>query len=352
MTTASATSAAARDDALSAASSGSEVIPRDYAVFGGVLRSDVELPELTPVTARVGSLPPDWVVRVARGDAPGSDAFTPVGHRQLGLEHYRLSRAPHCFRLEYSHAGVFDIARGGQEIVWYHRADVLMELVRAIILGPAIAIALEAAGFLCLHGSAVVIDGRAVAFIGPKHHGKSTLAAALVAAGARLIGDDLLAVAPGPPAVMRPGVPSLRLWKDSVSVLEAHDLSGTRLPGVKTTIVGLDEQLRSSQGANVAAVYLLAPIAPNANDCAAWRTPLSRSAATIALSQQAKLADGLIGLAAAGERLRAAGAVAGTVPVWTLCAVRDFARLDRLVERIIGWTFGDVGHRNHEEEYA
>jgi hypothetical protein len=74
---------------------------------------------------------------------------------------------------------------------------------------------------------------------------------------------------------------------------------------------------------------------------AAWRVELSHAEATIALSQQAKLADPLVGLAAAGKRLRLAAAVAAEVPTWNLHIVRDFERLDRSVERLFAWAFGD-----------
>jgi len=47
--------------------------------------------------------------------------------------------------------------------------------------------------FVMLHCSAVEIDGCAVVFIAPYHAGKSTLAAALLERGHRLITDDILA---------------------------------------------------------------------------------------------------------------------------------------------------------------
>jgi hypothetical protein len=49
-------------------------------------------------------------------------------------------------------------------------------------------------GRIVLHGSAVVIDGTAVATIGPSGAGKSTTAAALVDRGAALLADDVVAI--------------------------------------------------------------------------------------------------------------------------------------------------------------
>ena len=68
-------------------------------------------------------------------------------------------------------------------------------------------------GAVPLHCSAVEIDGRAILIAGPAGAGKSTLAAALVDAGGRLVSDDLSVLAAtddGPPQLW-PGRPAIRL---------------------------------------------------------------------------------------------------------------------------------------------
>ena len=308
-----------------------------YAAFGGVLCSELEFPELTPrVCDRV-----DWTLRVSN-EAPPAVALEPIGERQLAIERYRLARSPSGLRLEYSHAGAFDISADGTEIVWYRRPDAQLELVRAIALGSVLALALELAGLLCLHGSAVAIGGRAVAFVGPKHHGKSTLATALTAAGARLIGDDLLAIAPGPPALVRPGVASVRLWSDTARALEIESLCGHVISGVKTTAAGFAERALVQTPTALAAVYVLEPVHREAQETAATRHRLNAVPAAIALALQTKLADSLVGLRAAGGQLTAAAALAATVPVYQLRAVRDFALLPALVAQVFEWHQEDV----------
>ena len=304
----------------------------DYAVFGGVLRSDIALPELVPsFGAR-----PDWTFRVEATPAPASAAES-IGERQLGHESYWLCRTPSGLRLEYSHAGTFDISGDGATIVWYHRADADMELVRTILLGSALALALEASGFLCLHASAVTIGARALAFIGPKFHGKSTLAAALTSAGARLIGDDLLAVSPGPPATVRPGVASVRLWSDTARALAVDSFCTTVIPGLKTTAAGFAELALHRGVAPLEAVYVLTPVHADAMSEVAHRERLSGVAAAVALASHTKLPDSLIGLRAAGSQLTACATIARTVPIYTLRVVRSLARLPDLVEQIINW---------------
>lgn len=307
---------------------------RDYSVFGGVLRSDVEFPELT--IASTGGTP-DWSFVVAHDPPPAADGAI-LGSRQIGAERYELSQLSGGLRLTYSHAGAFDILRGGSRIVWYHQADALPELVRSIAIGPAISLALELAGFLCLHGSAVAIGDSGVAFVGPKHFGKSTLATALTAAGARLIGDDLLVVSGGPPATVRPGVASVRLWSDMTELLPLGTICETLIPGVKTTATGFAKDARAAGPAPLRAIYVLSPVRPDAGVPTVRRDRLAPSDATVALAHQTKLPPSLVGLRGAGSQLVAAAVVAATVPVWRLHPVRDVARLEFLVRQIIEWT--------------
>ena len=309
---------------------------RHYAAFGGILRSELELPEL-PAAAPCAE--PDWTIRV-EGTSP-SYSLVFLGERQRHSEHYRLSRHPCGFRLEYSHAGTFDISADGTSITWYHEQAALPELVRNIVLGPAMALALEAAGLLCLHGSAVAIGDRAIAFLGPKHFGKSTLAAALTANGARLLGDDLLAISIGTEIVVRPGVASVRLWPDMTTTLPLTRVSHTLIPGIKTTVTGVSPNAVALGPAVLCAVYLLSPTAKGLQTRGAWRTRLDRLDATVALAHHAKLPDKLVGVSVAGSRLASAAALAAKVPIWTLHIVRDVARLDATVQQILDWSRGE-----------
>ena len=307
-------------------------VRRCYAVFGGVLASDLEFPELE-ITVR--SQHCTWTLEV-ESSAPPSLELTALGERQLGMETYRLWRMSSGLRLEYSHAGVFDISTDGSRITWYYRADALPELVRNIVLGPALALALELAGFLCLHGSAVVLENQGLVFLGPKHHGKSTIASALTLAGARLVGDDLVAVSPGPPAMIRPGVASVRLWGDAVSALPMRGVCESLIPGVKTTATGFAAFALMREPAPLAAIYVLAPV-DKTHEPACARTRFAPVPGAIALAHQTKLADSLVGMRAAGTQLAAAAAVAATVPVFTLSVARDLTRLNELVKQIFHW---------------
>ncbi|RUS42672.1 aldolase [Cohnella sp. AR92] len=95
------------------------------------------------------------------------------------------------------------------------------EKVRVYLLGTCLGALLLMRRVLPLHGSAVVIDGKAYAFLGDSGAGKSTLAAACAAMGHRLASDDVVAVAldgAGAPVVY-PSYPQQKLWRESLEGL-------------------------------------------------------------------------------------------------------------------------------------
>lgn len=325
------------DDGSPSASRGG----RRFSVLGGVLESELDFPDLPSA----GTDPPNWMMRIASG-APPEEELLPLGSRTLGPERYRLWEGPRGFRLEYSHAGTFEIGGAGAEIVWHPIADADPELARAIVLGPAIALALELAGNLCLHGSAVTAGDGAIGFVGGKYHGKSTLATALIAAGATLVSDDILAVDPAS-GLLRPGVASVRLWRDAAAALRVEELFERVTPGIKTTVSGAGGTLDSAVRIPLEAIYLLTPEAPSEDARPCWRTPLGGAAAAVGLAHQTKLPADLVGRRRAGAQLALAATTAARVPVMRLHIVRDLARLDEVVAQLRAWhgpgTLGSEG---------
>jgi hypothetical protein len=107
--------------------------------------------------------------------------------------------------------------RRGKEIVIQPVEGAAEALLRLLTLGAGLATILQQRGHLVLHASAVVIGGKAVAFVGWKGQGKSTIAASLFARGYPLLTDDLLALSgkDGQPVLAHPGFPQFKLWPDS-----------------------------------------------------------------------------------------------------------------------------------------
>ncbi len=91
-------------------------------------------------------------------------------------------------------------------------------LLNTFIIGPIFAVLLRQRGFLVLHASSVVLNERAIAFLGNSGAGKSTLAQAFHSHGYSVLTDDVMVVQLGgdyPLAL--PGYPLIKLWPESAS---------------------------------------------------------------------------------------------------------------------------------------
>lgn len=305
-----------------------------YVAYGGILESELSFPEL-PAAAADAAGSHRWRLLVGREPVPDLDGAVRAGERLTGAEAYVLWTSTQGFRLEYSHAGVFDVDVDRAEVTWYPRANENVELARAILIGPVAALLLEAMGDICLHGSAVLAADGAIAFVAPKRHGKSTLALALTAAGCRLMSDDLVAITGDDPPLMRPAVPTVRLWGDAATQLRPEALCDTRIPGIKHTLGHFHGDRIANDAALLSAIYVLIP--QRGSEGGVRRARLGGAEAAIALAQQKKLADTLIGYGDAASRLPRAAALAAAVAVYKLHVPRDFAALPGVVEQIIGW---------------
>lgn len=88
-------------------------------------------------------------------------------------------------------------------------------IAELLLTSSALSFLLELQGHCVIHASAVVLRGRAAAFIGPSACGKSSLAAALCAQGAPLLSDDVLRCYTSPVARCTRGSLALRLRPES-----------------------------------------------------------------------------------------------------------------------------------------
>ena len=322
-----------------------------YHAFGGSLESEIEFPELQPSPP---SERPDWRLRVSTAphvgapgapdtpDAPGDSGDSGDFGELLGEDHVeptvtvRSYRAPTGYRLRYQDTGVFEVSADGREIVWSAAAGASIEAARMDVLGRVLSVALHAGGRFALHGSGVAIDGHAVGFLAPKFSGKSTLALALVNAGAELLSDDTLPVDLEPAPNAWPGVHTARVFQDSAQRLAL--VEPVAEPGftVKHTVATVATPRIRSCPAPLAALYLLAPTPPNVAATPAERTLVTSFAATVELVRHAKV-GALLGHSEAGRVLDRAAVVASRVPVYRLDVVRDFAQLDLVVGQILRW---------------
>jgi hypothetical protein len=151
-----------------------------------------------------------------------------------------------------------------------------VEAFHAYLLGQVLSYALLKRGTDPLHGTAVVVDGAAIAFLGDCGYGKSSLAAAFLEAGHRLLTDDLLVVKPdtgGPGPVdphkggfaAYPGPPRIKLSPKIAGALLARPSRGVRMNNLTPKlVVPLASHQIQEAPTPLKTVYVLAPPAKRA----------------------------------------------------------------------------------------
>lgn len=175
-----------------------------YFAYGLTIHSSLCLPELetssgtkADVTIRVGEIA--W-------------SFAAVADRWSDF-HITHEEAYLCWHT----VGKFWV-RSGNEIIIDPLPDLDERIIRLPLLGAVMAVLLHQRGYLVLHASAIALGDRAIAFVGEKGQGKSTMAATLHAQGHQLLADDIVAIDfdhSGHPIVV-PGFPQFKLWSDAV----------------------------------------------------------------------------------------------------------------------------------------
>ena len=163
-----------------------------YELFGARVRTTLRLP--CPAT----EADPDVCVSVGEPTPIGSD---PAPGDLLadkvdgwGRRWYSLSRQPDADVLRIPTVCDLLIARGGGSAHFVPNPGRDREMLSIVLTGTGIAAMLALAGRLVLHGSAVVRDGTAVAFLGDSGQGKSTMTSLSCIAGWQLLCDDVLRI--------------------------------------------------------------------------------------------------------------------------------------------------------------
>ena len=181
-----------------------------YAVHGLVIGSELELPELAAIAPRADGA---HDVNFHLAALPGTLETT-------ATEIPDLSLSADGVVLSLPGAARFEVRRGA-EVTIEVADDPDMALLRVYLFGSVMGLICHQRGILPLHASAVAFGDKAIAFCGPPGTGKSTLAACCVETGAQLVADDVLVISDqdSPRAMVNPGMPKLKLWRDALEVL-------------------------------------------------------------------------------------------------------------------------------------
>lgn len=175
-----------------------------YSAFGFLLESEISVPGLRPFDC---DSEPD--VRVIFGTVPEE----PESPFEKSFAHSFSSREA---ILRFDSDLMFYI-RNGKTIIIQASDSVPEDKITSILLDFPFAVLLIQRGYFVLHGATVIVDGRAVSFLGRSGEGKSALAHELWRKGQTLIEDDLCAIKitdNGP--VIFPGIYRLSVWRDTI----------------------------------------------------------------------------------------------------------------------------------------
>ncbi|MEJ1970173.1 MAG: hypothetical protein WDN03_16320 [Rhizomicrobium sp.] len=190
-----------------------------YRAYGLLVRSEVPVPGACPIAA-------------ADGDAADIEvAFGPARLTAPALESgpYRYDGNSVLFGLP--DVGRY-LCREGRHIVIEPAASATATDIGDFLIATAIPIILwMRPGEIVLHAAGVVLDGRegAIAICGSSGSGKSTILKALIAAGARVVGDDTLRVTFSPHAISVSGLPMRYCWNDRAGDARVgHDVAPER----------------------------------------------------------------------------------------------------------------------------
>jgi len=118
-----------------------------------------------------------------------------------------------CIYRYYKNVGAFKID-GGHNIVVDPDPEVDERILRSFLLGNIMCAMLHQRGLLALHGSAIAIDGKAVAFLGQSGSGKSSIAISFMKKGCTGMADDLVAVGVSNLPMVFPAFPQFKLPQD------------------------------------------------------------------------------------------------------------------------------------------
>jgi hypothetical protein len=201
------------------------------------------------------------------------------------------------------------------------------------LTGVVMAVLLALSGRTVLHGAALAVNGRALVLLGDSGHGKSTLAAALIARGASLLTDDVVRLQRGDDGYRATaGVPRLSLDGDAVKRLIA------RVPAVAVRVERHDraktlvEVPGAAETVPVGVIVQLAPI--GAPDAACTLTPLAPTSAALAVARNIYGAAWIRALDAA--HLADCAALAAIMPTFRLDRPHALNRLETTCDLLCG----------------
>lgn len=308
-----------------------------YAAYGITIRSDAPLP--LPQPAALGLLE----IEIQNKNRPIDSSI---------WEKIRLEQNP------FTAFDVGSLSDGSNYIGWRGIGDILVspngrflacypdnqsssDSFNVYLLTQALSFALVKCGLEPLHATAVVIDNKAAIFLGDCGFGKSTLAAAFLQAGYRLLTDDLLILRKIHGTLLAyPGSPRIKLFPEMANKFLGDSVIGVPMnPHTRKLIAPLRHSQLCTDVLPVGAIYALVP-------------PFEVQGAEVRLSSLTQRQAFLTLLASTFNRtildptrlrqqFERAQALANTLPVKKLSYPRSFDDLPAVLKLVVSDVCGE-----------
>lgn len=221
-----------------------------YRAYGLTIESEIALS--VPSEPEPGRRPDLTIHEGPLLEAPGAGSNIAVVSPLLRLafrpdDHWEI----HACGFDPAQRYTASVRPGRVEVGW--SAGVLPGDVARHLVSLVLAAHAYVRGGVCLHGCAVATDDRATLVLGASGQGKSTLAAAMIAEGARLVSEEIVMVGADPLIVVA-GTPAVKIGPQAAAVL---GFAGRTRPayahadyGHEGVLVDLDEAEFASHAAS------------------------------------------------------------------------------------------------------
>ncbi|MEX0991080.1 MAG: hypothetical protein WD004_02245 [Actinomycetota bacterium] len=207
------------------------------------------------------------------------------------------------------------------------------ESFQTYLLAQVLSFALLKKGVEPLHATTVVVNERAIAFAAMPGRGKSTLGAALLGAGARMLTDDALVLQPSDEGYMaQPSVPRIKLFPATARVLLGADASGVAMnEDTPKMIIPLDEARFCDEPMPLQTIYVLADTSRAEK---VWTRRMSARRAFVALTRHT-FNSVVVDEGRLRQQFAFATDVASAVPVKALSYPRGLDELPAVCDAIL-----------------
>jgi len=237
-------------------------------------------------------------------------------------------------------SGLFEflVSSDGRRIACRELNGSSFESFHTYLLGQVLSFVLLKHGIESLHSTAVVIDGKAVAFLGDCGYGKSSLGAAFLQAGHRLLTDDLLVLKEeGNRFAAYPGPPRIKLFPNIARSLLGERVNGTPMNSeTSKMVIPLDQngKMYRQEPLPLRAIYVLtAPPRSSSIPRISIRS-LSRRRAFVELLK-GTFNTIVVEPARLERQFDLATRLAARVPIRSLSYPRDLRRISQVRESIL-----------------